>query len=188
MTTTDLLKSTKENIFNNKLSRYLLISLGVLIPIIISLSENKINPEKSVLLVRLVLSLMIYWLMVIPSVIKLYRISRFLLRIAIVAGILIPIILTLKYEKLEILEKNYPKVKVLNSKEVESGTDWNYILAETKIKKYSQPKTQSYAFVSGAKQIDVFVYFSGLTWLAILILIWIYEGYLLSEGRKKTPL
>lgn len=169
------LKTIGEIKTHHKPAFYLLIAIGIIIPIIVSALGN---PLQSVFFLRLVLCLIIYWLFFIPSIIRIFTISGFLVRIVVVVGVLIPLILSMTVHELKILNKYYPKEKVLSSIETKKIT-WQELFNEE-----HTPSPKSDIYVSTAKQVDVFTFFSGLIWFSILILLWIYDGYLLSKEKK----
>lgn len=177
-----LISTIKEIKKNHKVGIYIIIAMGVIVPVMVSVWGN---PEQSVFFIRLILCIIIYWLFIIPSVVKIFFVSRFLLRIAVVVGVLFPLILSVTVNELEILNKYYPKVKISSSRETQTRTtDWKYLFENTTVQNKTPSLTKSYEYASTVKWVDVFIFFSALTWISILILLWIYDGYVLSKGER----
>lgn len=181
----------------NKKGYYWLLLSGIVLPMLIPLSfayfENA--DVSDFFWLYIITCFLIFWILVFPSLCVLHNYSIFFYRLSIFIGIVIPLIFSFHFGEVKISqyyvpefsEKSIPSInKKITVDEAFDMLDSNKSKPVVESVKPVEEPVKPYVKLDKSvdNHIDIFTISSGIFWLLMLIILWLYDGYLISKKAK----
>jgi hypothetical protein len=196
----NLRKTFKEK---NKNGYYLLLLTGIVLPILIPLSFAYFeSADVSDFWLYIIICFLIFWILVFPSLCILHYYSIFFYRLSIFIGIVIPLFLSFHFGEVKVSQYTVTDFREKPIPKTNIPVDWDKIFEKADSNK-SKPVVESVKPVvepvrpaeepiksyvkldkSVDNHIDILIISSGIFWLLMLIILWLYDGYLISKKVK----